>query len=76
MRIGVDACCWTNLRGYGRFTRELLRTLVARAPDDEFVCFADTHTLNRFDLDAPNVRRVGVRLSACTTECSYNQNIS
>jgi glycosyltransferase involved in cell wall biosynthesis len=70
MRIGVDACCWSNARGYGRFTRELLRTLVARAPDDEFVCFADTDTLNDFDLDAPNVRRVGVPLSAAPTQAA------
>ena len=25
MNIGVDACCWANKRGFGRFTRELLQ---------------------------------------------------
>ena len=29
MNIGIDASCWTNRRGYGRYTRELLRALVA-----------------------------------------------
>ena len=27
MRIGVDATCWANARGYGRFARELTRAL-------------------------------------------------
>jgi hypothetical protein len=31
MRILIDGGCWTNARGYGRFTRELLAA-VARAP--------------------------------------------
>lgn len=28
MRIGIDATCWQNTRGFGRFTRELVRHLV------------------------------------------------
>ena len=28
MRIGVDATCWHNRRGYGRHARALLRALV------------------------------------------------
>ncbi|MBA2246039.1 MAG: glycosyltransferase family 4 protein [Gemmatimonadetes bacterium] len=67
MRIGVDACCWTNGRGYGRFTRELLRQMVALAPEDEFVCFLDPWAAERFDLEAPNVRTVTVDLSAAPT---------
>ncbi len=30
IRIGVDATCWTNDRGFGRFTRELLTALAVR----------------------------------------------
>ena len=30
LHIGVDATTWSNDRGFGRFTRELLRALVAR----------------------------------------------
>lgn len=57
MRIGVDATCWANGRGYGRFTQELLRAMVARAPGEEFVCFLDPLAASRFDLAAPNVTR-------------------
>lgn len=28
MRLGIDACCWSNQRGFGRFTRELVAPLV------------------------------------------------
>ncbi len=70
MRIGIDASCWANGRGYGRYTRELLRTLVARAPDDEFVCFLDPLAAERFDLQGPNVRRVLVAQSAAPTEAA------
>jgi glycosyltransferase involved in cell wall biosynthesis len=70
MRIGVDACCWANGRGYGRYTRELMKTLVGRAPGDEFVCFMDPWTAERFDLVAPNVRVVAVPMSAAPTSAA------
>ena len=28
MRIGVDASCWANDRGYGRFTRQLVTSMI------------------------------------------------
>ena len=37
MRIGVDGGCLANGRGYGRFTRELLRALLIAGRDHEFV---------------------------------------
>ena len=43
MKIGVDACCWSNRRGFGRFTRELLTALVAEG-GHEYVFFADRET--------------------------------
>lgn len=72
MRIGVDACCWANGRGYGRFTRELLAALVPCAPDDEFVFFADTTAARAIasSLQASNVRVVEVRQSAPPTEAA------
>ncbi|MBI1722740.1 MAG: glycosyltransferase family 4 protein [Gemmatimonadetes bacterium] len=70
MRIGVDACCWANGRGYGRFTRELLTAMVALAPDDEFVCFLDPVAAQRFDLVAPNVRPVRVAQSVAPTQAA------
>lgn len=32
MRIGIDACTWSNRRGYGRFTRQIVSALVRRHP--------------------------------------------
>ena len=29
LTIGIDATCWANARGYGRFTREICSALVA-----------------------------------------------
>jgi glycosyltransferase involved in cell wall biosynthesis len=60
MRIGVDATCWANARGYGRFTRELVAAMVAEAPQDEFVCFLDEAARATFALQAPNVTTVVV----------------
>jgi glycosyltransferase involved in cell wall biosynthesis len=60
LRIGVDAACLANGRGYGRFTRELLAALVESARDHQFVLYADRGTLRAVDLDAPNVRVVHV----------------
>ena len=60
MRIGVDATCWANQRGYGRFAREIVPAMVALAPEDEFVCFLDAASRENFSLDAPNVLTVVV----------------
>src|SRR3954465_9434940 len=66
MRIGIDASCWINGRGYGRYTRELVSEMAARAPSDSFVCIADGDAAAAFDLRAPNVtlRRVAVSRAA------------
>ncbi len=58
MRIGVDATCWANQRGYGRFAREIVTAMAALAPHDEFYCFLDSASRDRFALDSPNVRAV------------------
>ncbi len=42
MKIGVDASCWINSRGYGRFTRELLKAMIAREPDHQYLFFVDS----------------------------------
>jgi glycosyltransferase involved in cell wall biosynthesis len=44
MRIGVDACCWSNKRGFGRFTRELLMALIKIDPENEYCLFVDKDT--------------------------------
>ncbi len=62
MRIGIDATCWANERGYGRFTREIVSAMAALAPADEFVCFLDRKSADLFRLTAPNVRPVVIDL--------------
>ena len=44
MKIGVDACFWSNKRGFGRFTRELLEALVAEDSENEYLFFVDRET--------------------------------
>ena len=70
MRIGVDVCSWSNERGYGRFTRELLRAMVISSPTDEFVCFIDPWTEQGFDLRAPNVSTIRVRQSVAPSKAA------
>ena len=73
MRIGVDATCWANDRGYGRFTRELVRAMVSIGREHEFVCLLDERAAARFDLTAGNVRPVVVPQRASpTTAASAN----
>ncbi|MFN2399233.1 MAG: glycosyltransferase family 4 protein [Gemmatimonadaceae bacterium] len=73
MRIGVDASCWANGRGYGRFARELLRAMVPLTRDDEFICFADARAAERFDLRDERVRLVRVPQSVSPTQAAAAQ---
>lgn len=41
MRIGIDATCCFNRRGFGRFTLQLLQALVREHPEHEYVLFVD-----------------------------------
>lgn len=60
MRIAVDVSCLANGRGFGRFTRETMRVMVALAPGHEFWCIGDASAFEAFALDAPNVRHLVV----------------
>jgi glycosyltransferase involved in cell wall biosynthesis len=42
MRIGVDATCWQNRRGYGRHTRALLGALVRLDEANDYTLFIDS----------------------------------
>ena len=55
MRIGIDATCWANDRGYGRFTRELVTAMTVLSPADEFVCVLDDASARRFDLQGQHI---------------------
>ena len=63
-RIGVDACCWSNRRGFGRFTRELLTTLVATDREHEYIFFADGDTARASEFPP------GVTVVVASTEVS------
>lgn len=44
MRVGIEACCWSNRRGYGRYLRELVTHMVAEFPQHEFILVTDQQT--------------------------------
>jgi glycosyltransferase involved in cell wall biosynthesis len=44
MRIGIDACCWSNRRGFGRFTRNLIEALITEHPEHRYQLVVDRHT--------------------------------
>ncbi len=62
MRIGIDASCWANQRGYGRFTREMLTALVKLDEENDYFFFMDSATacMNNFP---SNVERIVINLS-------------
>src|SRR5215471_13251091 len=54
MRILIDGGCWSNARGYGRFTRELLRAL-AHAPRHEYTVLLEEQSREDYGLSLPAV---------------------
>jgi len=44
VHVGIDACCWSNRRGFGRFTRELVSHMVREAPQHEYTLVTDAMT--------------------------------
>ncbi len=69
MRIGVDATCWTNRRGYGRFARALLTAAIARDPAREYVFFTDDESAE-FPYPRSSVEVVRVRSSKPTVKAA------
>ena len=69
--IGVDAMCWTNRRGFGRFTRSLLGELTVAAAErgHEVVLLGDRATFE--DGDTPEgARNELVSLGAAPSEAA------
>src|SRR5262249_5259141 len=64
MRIGVDATCWQNNRGYGRHARALLRALVRLDAENHYTFFLDTN--EGFATLPPGVETRLVRAAAPT----------
>jgi glycosyltransferase involved in cell wall biosynthesis len=67
VRIGIDATSWANTRGYGRYTREILRALAPQAARHTLVCLLDERSDADFHLDAPNIERVVVKTRVAPT---------
>jgi glycosyltransferase involved in cell wall biosynthesis len=45
VRIGIDATCWSNQRGYGRYARGLLNALLSDSSDhNQYLFFVDDQT--------------------------------
>jgi len=68
VNIGIDAACWWNNRGFGRFTREVLTALFELESDHHYTLFIDQplDELERYD----NVSIVRVETSRPTTEAA------
>src|SRR5262245_56287598 len=69
MRIGVDACCWANRRGFGRFTRELLQALIATDTSNEYLFFIDHHTAQFCELP-DTVQKIVVQTDVSPTQAA------
>lgn len=52
MRVGVDATCWQNTRGYGRHARALLGALVRTDPEHRYTFFLDSPAGERLPVGA------------------------
>jgi glycosyltransferase involved in cell wall biosynthesis len=70
MRIGVDATCWGNKRGFGRFTRELMESVVEIDKTNDYLFFIDDKT--------PEIESIPERVQkiVASTEASQSQAAS
>ena len=68
MNIGIDATCWWNNRGFGRFTREVLAAMFQLESNHIFYLIVDQplNELKQFE----NVKVVQVQSSRPTTEAA------
>lgn len=72
MRIGIDASCWLNRRGFGRYTRELVRALLEVDTRNEYVLFLDAATARDAENlpDEARAKRVIVPTSAAAAQAA------
>lgn len=72
MRIGVDGSCWSNRRGFGRFTRALVDALANARGDHEIVLVADDATLAAAPIPAGvDVARVALAVPPATAAAAH-----
>lgn len=69
MNIGVDACSWSNKRGFGRFSRELLKALLTIDSTNRYLFFIDQQTADQYSLP-DRAQVVCVRTNESPTEAA------
>jgi len=69
MRIGVDATCWVNPRGYGRFTKDMLTALLEQDKSNHYIFFMDSFTESAATFP-PNVEKKVISLSESPTQAA------
>ena len=69
MRIGIDACTWSNRRGFGRFTRELLEALISVDQTNEYMFFVDGDTAKDDEIPA-GVKTIAVNTTVSPMEAA------
>ena len=62
LRIGIDATSWANPRGYGRFTRELIRELLDHHGNHRFHLFIEQQNAHLLTRMSERAQVVPVRL--------------
>jgi glycosyltransferase involved in cell wall biosynthesis len=73
VRVGVDATSWTNRRGFGRFTRNAVRRLVARDEGTTYVLLLDEDSAGADDLPE-RAERLVVRLDRPAVEAASSSS--
>jgi glycosyltransferase involved in cell wall biosynthesis len=67
VRVGIDASCWANSRGYGRYTRELITAILEVDQRNSYTLFLDAAT-ERLSPDLPaRANRVVVQTSSAAS---------
>jgi glycosyltransferase involved in cell wall biosynthesis len=70
VRVGIDASCWTNSRGYGRYTRELINALLEVDHQNSYTLFLDAAT-ERLSHDLPaRAKRVIVQTGSAASQAA------
>tara|TARA_R110002074_G_scaffold364915_1_gene538507 strand:- start:19830 stop:21017 length:1188 start_codon:yes stop_codon:yes gene_type:complete len=68
MKIGIDATCWWNQRGFGRFTRELLKAIFDSPINHQYYLFVDQSPVPEMLRD--NVHIIQIMQSRNLTEAA------
>ena len=70
MRVGIDASCWTNSRGYGRYARELINAILDVDQQNSYTLFLDAAT-ERLSPDLPvRAKRVIVQTGSAASQAA------